>query len=249
MSSDPIKVFVGTSPDQRLAYQVLEHSLQRNTRRPVEVRPIDARHLPVPRDPRNRMRTGFSFARFEIPRLCGYRGRAIYLDADMLALGDLDEVWSLPMEGADLLHSDQPPEGAGAKFSVLLLDCERLRWSGERVVQELDQGRYSYEELMFEMCLVPEERKRAAIPRRWNSLDRLERDTRLIHYTSVPTQPWRFGSHPAGGVWYRYLLEALGRGSVTRAQLQGEIARGHVSRWLLEWAEASLGSSSLSGGA
>ena len=249
MTADPIKVFVGTSPDQRLAFQVLEHSLRRNTRRPIEVRALDARHLPVPRDPRSRMRTGFSFARFEIPRLCGYRGRAIYLDADMLALGDLDDVWSLPMEGKDLLYSDQPPEGAGARFSVLLLDCGRLPWSGERVVRELDQGLYRYEQLMFELCLVPAERKGALIPRRWNSLDRLEPDTKLIHYTSVPTQPWKYGNHPAGAVWYRYLLEALGQGCVGRAQLEEEVRRGHVSRWILEWAEASLGSSSFTGGA
>lgn len=248
--SDPIRVFVGLSPDQRVAYEVLAHSLRRNTRHPLQVRPIDALHLPVPQEPRNRMRTGFSFARFEIPRLCGYEGRALYLDADMLVLGDVADLWSLPLEGADLLYSDQPPEGALARFSVLLLDCGRLRWSGERVVRELDQGRYTYELLMHELCVVPEESRKPAIPRDWNALDRFEPGrTRLLHYTSVPTQPWRFGGHPHGAIWYRYLLEALGTGVISRRLVEQEIRRGHVARWLLEWAEGSLGSSALVGGA
>lgn len=248
--ADLIRVFVGTSADQRLAYEVLANSLRRNTRRPLQVRAIDALHLPVPRDPRNRMRTGFSFARFEIPRLCAFRGHALYLDADMLVLRDVGELWSLRRHDADLLYSEQPTEGAGARFSVMLLDCSRLSWSGERVVQELDAGRYSYEELMHGMCLVPEARRQAAIPGHWNSLDCYEPGkTALVHYTSVPTQPWRYGSHPHGAVWYRYLLEALGTGAVPRPLFQQEVKRGHVSPWLLEWAEATLGSSSLPGGA
>lgn len=241
MSPDPIRVFVGTSSDQQLAYQVLEYSLRKHTRSPLEVRAIDGKHLPIPRDPRNRMRTGFSFARFEIPRLCGYKGRAIYLDADMLALRDVDELWSLSLKQHHVLYSRQSPDGAGARFSVLLLDCSRLDWSGERVVQALDAGRCSYEQLMLELCMVQPERKRDGIPEEWNSLDRyVPGETALIHYTSVPTQPWRYASHPCGSVWYRYLLEAVAAGGIPRAAVEEEARRGHVARWLLEWAETSL---------
>lgn len=247
---DPIRVFVGTSAEQRLALQVLAFSARRRTRRRVEVWPMDGRGLPVPRDPRNRGRTNFSFARFEIPRLCGYRGRALYLDADMLVLADLDELWSLPLDGADLLYSRQGPRGSGARFAVMLLDCAQLAdWSAANVVEKLDAGGCTYEELLFELCLVPDARKRDAIPERWNSLDRhVPGETALLHYTSVPTQPWKFGGHVHGAVWYRELHDALASGAIDAADVAEEVRRGHVAPDLLAWARASAGAAPMQTG-
>lgn len=236
-AEDPVRLFVGVSPEQRLALEVLAFSVRRRTARTVEVWPMDGQELPVPRDRRNRGRTGFSFARFEIPRLCGYQGTAVYLDADMLALGDVAQLWSLELGGADLLYSQHPPDQPGARFSVMLLDCSRLEgWSAAHVVDLLDQGQHTYEQIMHELVLVSDARKRAAIPTRWNSLDHfIDGETALVHYTSVPTQPWIHGGHPHGAVWYRELQEALDQGEISAAMVHDEIRCGHVHPRLLEW--------------
>ncbi|MBM4264570.1 MAG: hypothetical protein FJ145_24490 [Deltaproteobacteria bacterium] len=56
--------------------------------------------VPLPKDRENQPRTGFSFSRFLIPSLCQYRGKAIYLDADMLVFDDIAKLWDYPLASA-----------------------------------------------------------------------------------------------------------------------------------------------------
>jgi len=37
--------------------------------------------------------TEFSFSRFLVPYLCGYEGKAIFMDGDMLCRSDIAELW------------------------------------------------------------------------------------------------------------------------------------------------------------
>ena len=97
---DPIRVFCGGDRSQQLPFEVFAHSVSRHTRRRVEVRTIDNALAPIPEDPRFQPYTEVSFARFVIPALCQYRGRAIYMDSDMLVLADIGELWDTDMEGA-----------------------------------------------------------------------------------------------------------------------------------------------------
>ena len=39
--------------------------------------------------------TEFTYSRFLVPYLCGYEGTALFLDADMLVLGDIGELFDL----------------------------------------------------------------------------------------------------------------------------------------------------------
>src|SRR5688500_17656237 len=100
---DPVRVFVGTDRSQALAVKVLEHSIKRHTDLPVEVTPMCDLPIRQPKDPRQGQRTGFSFSRFCIPQLAGYRGRAIYMDADMLVFKDIRELWEMPFNGAKVI--------------------------------------------------------------------------------------------------------------------------------------------------
>src|SRR5207237_1121984 len=125
----PIRLFVGTDSTQRLAARVLEYSIKCHSSMSVDFVPMCDVPVPLPRDPRNRPRTGFSFARFLIPSLCGYQGRAIYLDADMLVFDDISKLWDLPLGEAGVLCAEQPTDkGRIRQYSVLLLDCARLPW-------------------------------------------------------------------------------------------------------------------------
>ena len=78
----PVRVYVGSQEAQMLPVKVLEYSIRKHTELPVEIFPLHhaSIEVPMPRDPRNRPRTPFSFQRFYIPQLAGFRGRAIYLD-------------------------------------------------------------------------------------------------------------------------------------------------------------------------
>jgi glycosyl transferase family 8 len=231
----PIQVFVGSQDAQMLAVKILEFSIRQNTSADVKVFPLhEARiEFPTPKDAQNRPRTPFSFQRFYIPGLRGYQGRAIYLDSDMQVFRDIMEVWTLPFEGADLLAARELGEsGRRPQFSVMLLNCSELKWSLPEIVADLDRGKLTYETLMYDMAVA--RKVRAAIEPTWNSLERfVEGETGLLHYTDMPTQPWVSLENPNGFLWVRALIQAVGAGFISRADVEHHIRHGFVRPSLL----------------
>ena len=226
----PIRVFVGTDKSQMLAARVLEYSIKKYASMSVEVNPMCELPVPHPKDYDNRPRTGFSFARFLIPSLCNYQGKAIYFDADMLVFDDIAKLWEQPMGNADVLCVEQPTEkGRIRQYSVLLMDCAKLRWNIDEIVRGLDEGRYNYSQLMHEFCIVPRDKVVPDLPYEWNSLEHYEPNcTRLVHYTDMPMQPWVCFDNPHGELWYLTLREALAEGFIAPIDVLDEVRRGHV---------------------
>lgn len=241
------RIFVGTDRSQKLAVKVLEHSIKRHASLPVEVIPMCDLPVRPPKDPRQRQRTGFSFSRFCIPALAGYRGRALYMDADMLVRKDIRELWELDFAGAKVIIQEElSPEqrsqnaaklGAPKKrikqCAVMLLDCGRLDWKIDDIIQGLDDAKYDYGQLMYELCLLKESEIRYGIPFRWNSLEHLDEATCNIHYTDMTTQPWVSPFNKHAGVWYEEVRLMLENGSLTQAELREEIRLGHFRPSLL----------------
>ena len=234
----PIRVFAGTDKAQAMGVRMLEYSIKRHTPMSVEITPIDDRDIPVPKNRASRSRSGFSFSRFHIPKLCGNKGRAIYMDADMQVFSDLGTLWTWPMGDLAIAYCQQPVDrGRLPQYSVMLMNCEKLPWDVEEIVQGLDDGRYTYEELMGSCCIVPETARKMALPFEWNSLEYYEEGTTcLLHYTDMPAQPWVSNTNPAGQLWYELLRDAVHEGFVTIEELYDEIRAGHVSPELPRWA-------------
>jgi hypothetical protein len=241
----PVRIYVGTDRSQLFAANVLEYSIRRHTDLAVEVTPLINVDLPVPQDPRLRQATGFSFARFAIPGLAGHRGRAIYMDADMMVFKDIRSLWTLPSRGAKvLLQGDLPDDRARIQkiaapkrrikqTSVMVLDCAALKWDAEAIVRGLDEGRYDYKQLMQQLCILPEEDISYVIPFEWNSLEYWDEATCLIHYTDMPTQPWVEANNPHGWLWVNELRRMVNEGRVRIADLEGEVRAGYFRPSLL----------------
>ena len=236
---EPMRIFIGTDDSQRVAAHVLEYTIRKHASRPVEFVRLDSVDVPLPKDPRNRPRTGFSFKRFAIPALCGHRGRALYLDADMLVFGDIAALWSVPMGDRAVLCTSQPaPPDAwrdheefkpGRQMSVMLLDCGRLPWDAAEIIRGLDEDRYTYAQLMFDLCVVPPEQIGDTLPPEWNHLERFDPGaTKLLHYTVVPTQPWKSDDNPLESLWLVQYAEAVAAGAIAREAVDEDIARGFV---------------------
>ncbi|MEP5764912.1 MAG: hypothetical protein ABJ308_09965 [Halieaceae bacterium] len=238
----PIRVFVGTDETQMAGFKVLEHSIRQYASMSVEVIPIDNRGIPEPRNPDNHARTGFSFARFDIPRICSYRGRAIYLDADMQLFSDIAALWCTPMEGAQVLYSELVKKGRRIpQYSVMLIDCEQARWDVGEIIAAMDRDELDYRDLMYHLCIVPEEQRRADLPGEWNSLEFYRKGrTKLLHYTDMHRQPWVSRRNGNRKLWYRCLREALSAGAIERDFLVEEIEAGHLSPRLPKWAGLKL---------
>jgi hypothetical protein len=126
--------------------------------------------------------------------------------------------------------------GAPAKrvkqCSVMLIDCARAAWDVHEIVGGLD-GRYTYEQLMYELCILPEDEVRYAVPFAWNSLEHHDAGTRLIHYTDMDTQPWVSPLNRHGGLWMEEVRLMLQSGALTPTELRTEIDLGYFRPSLL----------------
>lgn len=222
-------VGVGCLEAQWLPFAVLKHSIERHTKRLVQVLPLyqSGIEIPVPRDPRNRQKTPFSFQRFVIPEARGFQGRAIYLDSDMLVCGDIGTLFDYEFGSANVLAVPH-------ETSVLLLDCARLPWKIHDLVTDLDCGRSSYDGLMS--CRSVAE-LRYGLPPGWNWLDNcnqsLPRNLGLLHYTVTSSQPWVSAGHPLGNLWLRELFDAIDNQQIARSDVETSVKRGFVRPSLL----------------
>lgn len=232
------RVFVGADRSQLLAVKVLEHSINRHTDMKVIVRSMDDVQLPDPKDIRQGKRTGFSFTRFAIPQLCGYTGRAVYLDADMQVFRDFRELWTIPFDGAKVIIQEELPEVANTskegkpkrrikQCSVMLVDCGALKWDPLEIIAGLD-GQYTYEDLLYYLCILQPEEIKYGVPFEWNSLEHYDpQRTGLIHYTDMGTQPWVNPANKNGYIWLNEVRLMLSNGSLEKAELQQEIDLGY----------------------
>jgi hypothetical protein len=142
--SQPIPIFIGYDPRERAATNVLIDSLYQHSSAPLAITPLVTPQLEAKglygraRDPKQS--TAFSFTRFLVPHLMGYQGWAIFMDCDMLARGDIAELWALRDEGfaVQCVQHEHVP-GETVKFlgevqsaypkknwsSLMLLNCSR----------------------------------------------------------------------------------------------------------------------------
>src|SRR5262245_31880064 len=88
-----LRIFIGWDAREVEAYHVLAHSIITRASIPVSIAPV-ARHtmpgLMAPRGPLDS--TDFSRSRFLVPYLSDYIGTSVFMDCDMLCLGDVAEL-------------------------------------------------------------------------------------------------------------------------------------------------------------
>jgi len=92
MTSQMMRVFIGSDPRQIISYTVAAASFAfaANTR-PVTVSPIKIETLPMQRVGL----TPFTFSRFMVPWLCDYQGFALFVDADVACVADPADLFSI----------------------------------------------------------------------------------------------------------------------------------------------------------
>jgi hypothetical protein len=92
-----INIFIGYDNKERVAYNVLSHSIIQNSTKPVAITPIALNNLKddFVRERNSLSSTEFSFSRFMIPHLMNYQGWALFMDCDMLMFEDVAELWRM----------------------------------------------------------------------------------------------------------------------------------------------------------
>ena len=236
----PIPIFIGSSQNEWLPAKVLEYSIAKHSSMTASCHFLyqSAIDIPQPKRADCQSRTPFSFQRFLIPQLKGYSGKAIYLDSDMLVTDDISQLWRLNMqmelEQSDLFGVKGTTDyQRQSQFAVMLLNCEKLNWHIADLIKSLDDGSYSYSDLMHEMRAAPN--FKANIPAHWNSLDLYEPGiTSLVHFTDMTQQPWLSNHNPEEEIWLAYLKQAIDDEFITIRQVQEQISRSSVRPSLLK---------------
>lgn len=227
----PIRVFVGSTPYQDLVVKVLNWSIKKHTKYPFEIHPLHEYEInfSMPKDKENLPGTPFSFQRFTIPEICNYQGRAIYMDSDQIATDDLGKLFYRPMGKNSYQYCKTEKQGKiMQRASVLLLDCSQLDWKIGDIINDLDNGKYTYKELMTK-CPIAKHQK--ALPNKWNDLDRYEQSkTGIIHYTDKSTQPWLNTNHKniCSDIWFDYLFEAVDNGYIAESEIDEAVEKNLV---------------------
>ena len=92
-----INIFIGYDSKEKVAYNVLSHSIIQNSTKPVAITPIALNHLKddFVRERNALSSTEFSFSRFMIPHLMNYQGWALFMDCDMLMFEDISKLWRM----------------------------------------------------------------------------------------------------------------------------------------------------------
>jgi hypothetical protein len=163
-----LRVFIGYDPRQPLAYNVLQHSIIRHASQPISICPLVLSQLPIKR----RGLTEFTYSRFLVPYLCGFKGKALFLDADMAVTGDIAELFALETMDAVSVMQDQPEfEWA----SAMLFNCGACRMLTPEFIDDTKNK-------LFDLAWAPYVGK---LPPEWNHCVSYAepKEAKLYHYT------------------------------------------------------------------
>ena len=128
-----INVFIGYDNKERVAYNVLSHSIIQNSTKPVAITPIALNNLKddFVRERNSLSSTEFSFSRFMIPHLMNYQGWALFMDCDMLMFEDIAELWRLRDDryAVQVCKHDYTPKTDTKFLGQVQTKYEKKNWS------------------------------------------------------------------------------------------------------------------------
>jgi hypothetical protein len=136
------RVFIHTNHKQYVGALVSQYSFRRNSKAPdrfaVEIIHANDHRFLQAREGQQFLRDGrqavwrmadlqsFTPLRFLPPELMGYQGRAVVIDPDVFAVGDVFELLGRDMQGKPLMcRARKGPKSLSS--AVMLLECAKLR--------------------------------------------------------------------------------------------------------------------------
>lgn len=194
-----IRVFVGCAPngDDLESQAVLEYTLRKHASQPVDIV-----WMRLSRDPQSPFFSGgpggwvtdqwstpFSGFRWAVPEFCGFEGRAIYCDSDVIWMADVAELWEQEFERGKVVLAKGGEDSW--RFCVCLWDCAKAAAYTMPLAQL--RARKEAHRLMIE-------RFRGApfvqaFSGNWNCIDGedytdlSDPDIKVLHYSSEAHQP------------------------------------------------------------
>ena len=128
-----INIFIGYDSKEKVAYNVLSHSIIQNSTKPVAITPIALNNLKddFVRERNALSSTEFSFSRFMIPHLMNYQGWALFMDCDMLMFEDISKLWRMrdDSKAIQVCKHDYIPKESKKFLGQVQTKYEKKNWS------------------------------------------------------------------------------------------------------------------------
>jgi len=196
-----IRIFVGTDSRMGKAETVLEHSLKKHSSEPINIHWMRAEDLGFEIGNESGKwnigrkagkpytspgwATDFTCFRFAVPELCGFEGKAMYLDADMYVRRDIAELWNTP--------TTRGYSCVGPRTDVAVLRCDRFTFPEWPSLGQIKRSAWK----IGDYCKLLQkygQYELGALPNKWDCLDGKgyhPEKTALVHFTNMRTQPWK----------------------------------------------------------
>lgn len=204
-------VFIHTNNQQYFGALVARHTLKRMANDPdgFDVKILRREDFPVFEtfEGRKFLRAGgwrtwrnddlqsFTPIRFAPPEVMAYQGRAVVIDPDIFAVGDIGQLLNMDMGDKAVLARPRPGHNGRQDYmasSVMLMDCARLpHWKMQDQFEAMFAGELDYDDWIT-LASQPKGTV-GALETVWNDFDNLTPETRLLHNTKRRTQPWKTG--------------------------------------------------------
>ena len=165
-----MRVFIGVDPRQPVAATVLQHSITARASGPVSITRLQLNQLPIKR----KGLTDFSFSRYLVPYLCGYVGKALFIDADMLCLTDIYDIGEICETQDDAVCVVKNQRLQFEWSSLMYFDNEKCRNLTPKFIEE------GQPQMLKWAASV------GSIPSAFNHLvgyDMPRNDAKIVHYT------------------------------------------------------------------
>lgn len=189
---DKVRMFIGSSAngEDAVAEMAYEYTLRKNTSRDLEI--VWMRQT---KDPESfwygfndiRWSTPFSGFRWAIPEYCNYEGRAIYTDVDMLNFHDIGELFDLPIPDDKWMLARNGTRFGGKEFCVILFDNAKFKGTiqEKEIWKDKRSAHHEFMDAFIRKNLVGD------LDPAWNSHDGDAEPFKILHYTTMATQPWK----------------------------------------------------------
>ncbi len=212
-----LRIFIGYDKRESVAASVLAYSIHKRCSVPVSITLLDKEQIPqFKREHDPLASTAFTYARFLVPWLCNYQGKAVFMDCDMMALGDLAPLLAYPEPGhaVTVVKHDYQPDNktkflgaAQTKYprklwsALMVFDCEQCKaLTFDYVSTATGAQLHRFEWLKDEQI--------GELPECWQWIpDHSPGEPKIIHWTTGG--PWfrEYADEAYSGTWKAELAE------------------------------------------
>jgi hypothetical protein len=204
-----ISLFCGHDVREAIGFHVFTHSVLRRATTPVSIVPLASMGMGVGSN-------AFTLSRFLVPKLCGFAGHAIFVDAcDMLCAGDITELDELfdPAFAVQVVQHAPYKTQHRTKYRGTSMECpnlnyERKNWMSvaifncEHPAWRIDVNELLPADLLGLRFLRDEDI--GALPNEWNRLvdeGHSYEGAKVLHWTAGMPAFDYYAKAPAAELW------------------------------------------------